>query len=116
LGFVDSEWAERPIFRENRPSEERPSRTLELALAALPGTSVDCQRGLLRADRVIASESEKWAARPSLSCLKSRTGKVRYAYSRKSKKGRVISQSRRAGQVLPANTKINLLVSRGRKR
>jgi len=45
-----------------------------------------------------------------------RTGKVGYAYSRKRTRGFVISQSRRPGQVLPANTKINLVVSRGRKR
>jgi len=45
-----------------------------------------------------------------------RTGKVGYAYSRKRKKGIVISQSRRPGKVLPARSKINLVVSRGRKR
>jgi beta-lactam-binding protein with PASTA domain len=45
-----------------------------------------------------------------------RTGKVGYAYSRKRKKGIVTSQSRRPGRVLPANSKINLVVSRGRKR
>ena len=45
-----------------------------------------------------------------------RAGKVGYAYSRKRKKGIVISQSRRPGRVLPARTKINLVVSRGRKR
>jgi hypothetical protein len=45
-----------------------------------------------------------------------RTGKVDYAYSRKRKKGLVVSQSRRAGRVLPANSRINLTVSRGRKR
>jgi hypothetical protein len=45
-----------------------------------------------------------------------RTGKVGYAYSRKRKKGIVLSQSRRPGRVLPARSKINLIVSRGRKR
>jgi alpha-tubulin suppressor-like RCC1 family protein len=44
-----------------------------------------------------------------------RTGKVGYAYSRKRKKGIVISQGRRPGRVLPACSKINLVVSRGRK-
>jgi hypothetical protein len=44
-----------------------------------------------------------------------RTGKVGYAYSRKNKKGIVISQSRRAGLKLPPNSKINLVVSRGRR-
>ena len=44
------------------------------------------------------------------------TGKVRLAYSPKYRKGIVISQSRRPGQVLPTNSKVNLVVSRGRKR
>jgi hypothetical protein len=44
-----------------------------------------------------------------------RTGKVGYAYSRKNKKGIVISQSRRPGLKLPPNSKINLVVSLGRR-
>jgi hypothetical protein len=43
-----------------------------------------------------------------------RTGRVTYVSSRKTAKGRVISQSRRPGRTLPANTKIALVVSRGR--
>jgi len=42
-----------------------------------------------------------------------RTGKVTYAFSRKTAKGRVISQSRRPGRSLPAGTRIALVVSRG---
>jgi hypothetical protein len=45
-----------------------------------------------------------------------RAGKVGYAYSPKHKKGIVISQSRRPGRVLPARSKIDLIVSRGRRR
>jgi alpha-tubulin suppressor-like RCC1 family protein len=45
-----------------------------------------------------------------------RTGKVGRAYSNKLKKGIVISQGRRSGRVLPANSTINVVVSRGRKR
>jgi chitinase len=45
-----------------------------------------------------------------------RTGKVGYAYSRKHKKGIVISQSHRPGRVLPPRSKIDLIVSRGRTR
>ncbi len=45
-----------------------------------------------------------------------RTGKVGYAYSRKRKKGIVISQNRRPGRVLPARSKVALIVSRGRRR
>jgi hypothetical protein len=44
------------------------------------------------------------------------TGMVGFAYSRKRTKGTVISQSRRPGRVLPARSKINLVVSRGRRR
>jgi hypothetical protein len=45
-----------------------------------------------------------------------RTGKVALAYSSKRKRGNVLSQSRRPGRVLPVNSKINLIVSRGRRR
>jgi PASTA domain len=45
-----------------------------------------------------------------------RTGKVRSAYSAKRRKGIVVSQSRRAGKVLPTGSKIDLVVSRGRRR
>ncbi len=41
------------------------------------------------------------------------TGKVTYAHSRRTAKGRVISQSRRPGRTLPTNTKIDLVISRG---
>jgi hypothetical protein len=45
-----------------------------------------------------------------------RPGKVGYVYSRKHKKGIVISQSRRPGRVLPARSTIDLILSRGRRR
>jgi LmbE family N-acetylglucosaminyl deacetylase len=54
------------------------------------------------------------AAKIALGSRHCRTGTVRQAYSKKVKKGIVISQSRRAGQKLPANTKVNLVVSKGR--
>jgi Regulator of chromosome condensation (RCC1) repeat len=44
-----------------------------------------------------------------------RAGKVGHAFSRKLRKGVVISQSRRPGRVLPAGSKIALVVSRGRR-
>jgi Tol biopolymer transport system component len=56
------------------------------------------------------------AAKAALKQRHCRTGKVSYAYSKRTKKGRVSSQSRRPGLVLAANTKVNLVVSRGRKR
>ena len=43
-------------------------------------------------------------------------GKVTYAFSRKVKKGFVISQSARPGKTLPADSKVNLVVSRGKKK
>jgi hypothetical protein len=45
-----------------------------------------------------------------------RTGRVSRAYSSKRKKGTVSSQSRRAGKVVPNGSKVDLVVSRGRKR
>jgi beta-lactam-binding protein with PASTA domain len=42
------------------------------------------------------------------------TGKIKSAYSRR-QKGRVISQSPRAGRELAAGTPIRLVVSKGRK-
>jgi hypothetical protein len=42
-------------------------------------------------------------------------GKVSSAYSKKTKKGKVSAQSKPAGRVLPAGTKVNLVVSRGRR-
>jgi hypothetical protein len=55
------------------------------------------------------------AAKLAITQRHCRTGKVRSSYSRK-KKGVVTSQSRRAGLVLPAGTRIGLVVSRGLKR
>jgi len=55
------------------------------------------------------------AAKSALARAHCRTGTVRRAYSRK-KKGLVSSQSRRPGRVLPAGSRVNLVVSRGRKR
>jgi len=55
------------------------------------------------------------AAKSAIKQRHCRTGKVTYAFSKTTKNGRVVSQSRRPGRVFPANTKINLVVSRGRK-
>jgi hypothetical protein len=52
------------------------------------------------------------SARRTIARRHCRTGKVRRAYSRKHK-GIVISENRRPGRVLPAGSKINLVVSRG---
>jgi hypothetical protein len=54
------------------------------------------------------------AAKRTIAQKHCRTGTVRRAYSSK-KKGVVSAQSRRAGRVLPINSKINLVVSRGRR-
>jgi len=45
-----------------------------------------------------------------------RVGKIRRAYSKVVKKGRVISETPKPRTVLPNHGKINLVVSRGRKR
>jgi hypothetical protein len=52
------------------------------------------------------------AAKSAIKLRHCGTGKVGYRYS-SGKKGAVISQSRRVGRVLPPNSKINLVVSRG---
>jgi Zn-dependent metalloprotease len=44
------------------------------------------------------------------------TGKLTYAYSKKVAKGKVVSQSRAAGKVFPAKTKVSLVVSRGARK
>jgi hypothetical protein len=46
-------------------------------------------------------------------CLK---GKVTFAYSQKVKKGRVIKQSQRPGRTLAFRSKVNLVVSKGKKK
>jgi hypothetical protein len=56
------------------------------------------------------------AAKRSLAASDCRTGKVAYVHSHVRKNGVVISQSRRPGKVLPARSKIDLVVSRGRRR
>jgi hypothetical protein len=56
------------------------------------------------------------SARLTIARRHCRTGRVGYAYSRKRKKGVVVFQSRRPGRVLPARSRINLVVSRGRGR
>jgi len=55
------------------------------------------------------------SAKPALVKRHCRTGKVRYAYSRR-RSGIVIAQSRRPGQVRPNGARIDLLLSRGRRR
>ena len=54
------------------------------------------------------------AAKLALAQNRCRTGKVTYKSSRTASKGRVISQSRRPGRSLPAGTKIDLVVGRGK--
>jgi len=56
------------------------------------------------------------AARAAITRSKCRVGRIGHAHSHKVKKGIVISQSRRPGSVVAANTKINLVISLGRKR
>ena len=55
-------------------------------------------------------------ARRTMSRTDCRVGKVRRAYSKTLKKGRVISQKPRPGTVLPTRSKVSLIVSRGRVR
>jgi hypothetical protein len=54
------------------------------------------------------------AAKRAITAGHCRTGKVTYAHSRKTAKGRVSSQSPRPGRRLPFNSRVNLAVSLGR--
>jgi beta-lactam-binding protein with PASTA domain len=56
------------------------------------------------------------AAKDALARINCRVGKVSRAYSRSIKRGRVISQKPGFGAVLPKGSKVNLVISRGRKR
>jgi beta-lactam-binding protein with PASTA domain len=55
-------------------------------------------------------------ARRQLAARRCALGRVSRAYSAKVKKSRIISQSRRPGARLPRGTKVNVRVSRGRRR
>jgi beta-lactam-binding protein with PASTA domain len=56
------------------------------------------------------------AAKRTLVRAQCGVGKIRRAFSKAVKKGRVISQEPRWGAVLPKGGKVNLVVSRGHKR
>lgn len=55
-------------------------------------------------------------ARRLLGASKCRLGRVTRAYSTKVSSGRILSQSRRPGARLPRGTRVNVIVSRGRRR
>jgi subtilisin family serine protease len=55
-------------------------------------------------------------ARRLLTTRRCRLGRVGRAYSRRVKKGKVVSQGRRPGARLARGTKVNVVVSRGRRR
>jgi hypothetical protein len=55
------------------------------------------------------------SAKRTITTRHCRTGKVGHAYSRKHGRGIVLSQSRRPGRVLPAGSRIDVVVSRGRR-
>ena len=56
------------------------------------------------------------AARAALAAKKCALGKVTKAYSAKVKSGRVISQSKAPGARLKRGTKVNVVISRGKRR
>ena len=55
------------------------------------------------------------AAKRTIARANCRVGKIRRAYSKTVKRGRVISQTPRPGTVLPNRGKVSLVVSRGRR-
>jgi beta-lactam-binding protein with PASTA domain len=56
------------------------------------------------------------AAKRTIARANCRVGKIRRAYSKSIKRGRVISEKPKPGTVLPNRGKVNLVVSRGRRR
>ncbi|MGZ8695057.1 MAG: PASTA domain-containing protein, partial [Gaiellaceae bacterium] len=82
------------------------SRTFAIAQPRRPAQKIVC-----RVPKVVGKALA--SAKTTIKKNHCRTGTVKYAYSKKIKKGKVASQSRTAGRVLAANTKINLVVSRG---
>jgi beta-lactam-binding protein with PASTA domain len=54
-------------------------------------------------------------ARELLAANRCRLGRVTRAYSRRAKRGRIVTQSRRFGIRLARETKVNVVVSRGRR-
>jgi FG-GAP-like repeat/PASTA domain len=56
------------------------------------------------------------AAKRTLARANCRVGKIRRAYSKTVKRGRVISQKPNFGAVLPGGSKVSLVISRGRNR
>jgi beta-lactam-binding protein with PASTA domain len=55
------------------------------------------------------------AAKRTIAYANCRVGKIRRSYSKRVKKGRVISQKPEFGVVLPGGGKVNLVVSLGRR-
>ena len=55
-------------------------------------------------------------ARTALGRARCALGRVSRAYSRRVRKGRIVSQSRRPGTRAPRGTRVNVVVSRGRRR
>jgi PASTA domain len=56
------------------------------------------------------------AAKQAIARTNCRLGKIRGAYSHRVKAGRVISERPRSGTVVPKGSRVDLVVSRGRKR
>jgi hypothetical protein len=56
------------------------------------------------------------AAKQGIARTNCRLGKIRGAYSHRVKAGRVISERPRPGTVVPKGSRVDLVVSRGRKR
>jgi beta-lactam-binding protein with PASTA domain len=55
-------------------------------------------------------------ARTRLAARRCRLGRVARAYSARVRRGRIIGQSRRPGARLPRGTRVNIRLSRGRRR
>jgi len=78
-------------------------------------TVQNVERGFLRERNVVVQAQTVPAAKRTIARANCRVGKIRRAYSKNVKKGRVISQKPEPGTVLPSRGKVSLVVSRGRR-
>jgi hypothetical protein len=111
--------SDRPAPSDPQP----PSAAQDLAAAAPSETSTPVSSSAftdaLRVARCAVPDVRKRTvtkARAMLSARRCRLGRVTRAYSAEIGRGRIIGQGRRPGARLPRGTRVNVAVSRGRRR
>ena len=90
------------------PPPPPPAPPVPLPSPQAPAAAVRCVVPKVKGGRL--------RARTLLRSRRCAIGRVRRTYSAKMKKGKIISQGRRPGVRLPRGTRVNVLISRGRRR